>query len=407
MSNTDDDFSRMRIESSLGRSGHLSKLLEQLVLSRRKYKKGPRRAGLKRGSDFEDCVAAVAQALSPKAIVKPGTWVQGPDGIRDQDVLIEGYIQGRAFRGIVECKDYDKSKTGPVGIAVVDALDSKRRDLACDLAIVCSNAGFTERAIRKAGRVGISLVGVFREGDKRVRFEVAEYFYFRRIRIERIGFRLDRLRNGLTESCTDSLAATFREAPVANWVCNHIVTVITNNPISAGHYQGNFRFKEPVLFALGDGGEAFEATSLFTEVTLSGGWFEQLGSIDGTAGMYDFIRRRAIVGVGAHMLHFKGLDPTKGTPVDSPPNQELDLTPGAPGDLWMQLLYLLDCNCREPVPPLDDLIVADDLDVQVENLPHALRSARLSSAHRSVFISRNPHVGPNHAFTISTNRTDC
>jgi hypothetical protein len=377
------------------------------VKKRRPKKRTPQRTA-KAGSAFEQCVATVARALSPNARVTQGAWVTGPDGTRDQDVLIEASSEGRSFRGIIECKDYDKSKTGPVGIAIVDALDSKRRDLACDLAVICSNAGFTEPAIRKANRVDISLVGVFREGDQRIRFQVSEYFYFRRLKIERLGFRLDRLVNGVTEYCKNPVSAKYKGDPVGNWVCHHVVAVIMHNPIGAGHYQATFKFREPTRFAL-DGVETFEATSLFAEVSISGGWFEQLGSIDGTTGLYDFIRRRAKVGVGPYKVHFKGMDLTTGTPVDHPPRQELDISDGALGETWMQLLYLIDCNCHEPIPPLQDLIEPEDLDLMVSDLPPELQRSFASRSQQghTVFIARNPRVGPDHSFTITSNGNDC
>jgi Restriction endonuclease len=378
-------------------------------LKQKKSKKRPPPRTAKAGTAFEQCVATVVRALAPNARVTQGVWVAGPDGTRDQDVLIEATLGGKAFRGIVECKDYDKSKTGPVGIAVVDALDSKRRDLACDLALICSNAGFTEPAIRKATRVGISLVGVFREGDERIRFQVSEYFYFRRLKIERIGFRLDRLVNGVTEHCSTPLSAKYKGVPISKWVCHHAVSVITCNPIGAGSYEAAFRFKAPTQFAL-EGGGSFEATGLFAEFTLSGGWFEQLGSIDGTAGLYDFIRRRAKVGTAPHKVHFKGLDLEQGTPVDFPPRQELELADTAPDESWIQLLYLQDCNCHGPPSPLEELIASEDLDLMVRGLPPELQRSPMlpttSQRGRNIFVAHNPRVGADHSFTIATKGHD-
>ena len=45
------------------------------------------------------------------------------------DVSIEGQINGRAVRVVIECKDFDLRKTGPVGRPFVDAFDSERHDL--------------------------------------------------------------------------------------------------------------------------------------------------------------------------------------------------------------------------------------------------------------------------------------
>jgi hypothetical protein len=67
--------------------------------------------------------------------------MEGPDGKRDCDVSVRGMRQGVPYFALVECKDWKKEK--PVGIGVVDALDSKRRDLNADLAVIYSNSGFT------------------------------------------------------------------------------------------------------------------------------------------------------------------------------------------------------------------------------------------------------------------------
>ena len=66
----------------------------------------------------------------------------------------------------------------------MDALESKRRDLAADVSFICSNAGFTTDAIRKAKRVGIGLIAVLRERDHRIRFQVREEIYIRRVTVQ-------------------------------------------------------------------------------------------------------------------------------------------------------------------------------------------------------------------------------
>ena len=358
-----------------------------------------RRAAQKKkmGTAFEECVAGVCSSLSPDATVTHSTWVEGPDGRRDQDVLIVTTVDGKPFRTIIECKDYLRPKTGPVGIGLVDALESKARDLKYDLAIVCCNAGFTEDAKRKALRVGIVLIGIVREGDSRIRQELFDFIYFRRLKIERLGVRLDCVRGATVESCMD-IMASFGGAPAANWVCHFLVDVIMTNPIGAGDYAGTFRFRDLVPFQLQDG-SIFQATSIFAEMKLTGGWFEQIGTIDGSAGVYDYLRRRIKVGAGAFKVQYKNLDLTKGTPISHPPRSETDIRRGTASDeFWAQLLYIVDCNCKVPVPPLHLFIESGDLDRTVIGLPPELtRDGKPKSFQFSV--SRNPKVGPNHSFT--------
>lgn len=359
----------------------------------------------KRGLPFEEAVAEVVKAIDPSATVLQGQWVDGPDGRRDRDVSISGTVDGAAYTALVECKDYDRESTGPVGIAVVDALDSKRRDLKVDIAIICSNAGFTEPAARKARRVGIVLIGVFRQSDGRIRHQLIDQVYFRRLKIEHLGFRLENIEHGTRREYADA-SATFQGIPVANWICHRAFESIVLNPITAGHYAGTFEFKQPVQFTLADGGN-FIATQLFSEFILSGGWFVQSATIDGTAGVYDFLRRRVRVGVGPFQMHLKGMDLTRGDPIDFPPTAELDSLQGcALGDVWLQLLYLQDANCYEPVPPLDDLIVERDLNTEIAGLPPELQRTPRNSSPAStkpyIYVARNPKVGPNHTFTLTS-----
>src|SRR6266487_163455 len=102
----------------------------------------------KLGSEYEQIVGSVCQALEPGAEVVVGAWIEGPDGRRDMDVSIRGVRDGHPYLALVECNDWRT----PIGIGVVDALDSKRDDLGADLAVIYSNSGFTEDASRKAAR---------------------------------------------------------------------------------------------------------------------------------------------------------------------------------------------------------------------------------------------------------------
>ena len=144
----------------------------------------------KKGRAFEHVVKDVLGALDPKARIRQGHWVAGPDGRRELDVLIEGTADGVPRRVLVECKDFNPKTTGPVGIGLIDAFESKRRDLDADVSLICSNAGFTSDAVRKAKRVGIGLIGVMREKDRRIRYQVHEEIYIRRVQVEALTIAL-------------------------------------------------------------------------------------------------------------------------------------------------------------------------------------------------------------------------
>ncbi|MES2257048.1 MAG: restriction endonuclease [Pseudomonadota bacterium] len=364
-------------------------------------KKATKTTKMKRGRAFEECVAAVVQVIDPQAVVRQGTWIDGPDGRRDRDVSIEGTVDGVSYSALIECKDYDRKTTGPVGIAVVDAFDSKRRDCGSDIAIICSNAGFTDPAIRKAKRVGIVLIGVFRQDDGRIQHQLFDSVYFRRLKIDHMGFRLEHVYEGNTRHCAD-ISIMFQGQPVANWLCHWLRSLIMSNPIGGGSYTGLFEFKRPTAFDVADG-SVFVATQMFSELILSGGWFEQSAIIDGTAGVYDFVRRRVRVGAGPYQVQLKGMDVTKGTAIDYPPDAEIDISSDiAHDEAWFQILYLEDANCHEPIPPLDDLIVERDLDPIVLGLPPQLQRANSGGVQKKFYVSVNPKVGPDHTFTLTS-----
>jgi hypothetical protein len=138
----------------------------------RSAKNEPRRA-LNRGDAYQNAVASVAESIDPSADVEVGAWTNGPDGRRDLDVVIRPKPAGSAPLVVIECKDWNR----PIGIAFIDALDSKRRDIGASIAMICSNSGFTTDALRKAARVGIPALAALIEGDNRIRVVVRNQIY--------------------------------------------------------------------------------------------------------------------------------------------------------------------------------------------------------------------------------------
>ena len=126
------------------RSGRLPDLV---TMKRKKTKQQKSRAQQHRarrrkaGRPYEEVVALISSAFDPSAIITRGAWETGPDGRRELDVRIEGTAGGKPTRTMIECKDYNRASTRPIGIEHVDAIESKRGDLNLDAAFICSNAG--------------------------------------------------------------------------------------------------------------------------------------------------------------------------------------------------------------------------------------------------------------------------
>ena len=77
----------------------------------------------KPGDVYLAAVTEVARGIFTDARVVAGDWVEGLDGERDLDVTV--YQPGHEHPALfIECKDHKR----PVGIGMIDALESKRRD---------------------------------------------------------------------------------------------------------------------------------------------------------------------------------------------------------------------------------------------------------------------------------------
>lgn len=137
----------------------------------------------KAGRPYEEAVRDLCRTIFPNAKIESGVWVVGPDGRRELDVDIWEMVGDKLMHFMIECKDFNRESTGPVGISYVDALDSKCRDLGLHSAFICSNAGYTADAVRKAKRLGIGLLGATRQSDARIRFALQEEVCIRHVRI--------------------------------------------------------------------------------------------------------------------------------------------------------------------------------------------------------------------------------
>ena len=323
----------------------------------------------KLGVPFEQVVADVLREMDPNAVVEQGKWEIGPDGRRELDVQVTAIVDGVRRRALIECKDFNPRTTGPVGITLIDALESKRRDLKLDVAFICSNAGFTADAIRKARRVGIGLFAILREKDERIRFQVSEEIYFRKVKVERLTFTCTPLTTQNPDvrpiNCS---SLSWAGVPVENWLISRAVLLLGANPIVNGNYTATYALCKPLPFEHSAG--LIALTTLALKMKLSGGWFAQQVTLDATSGIYDWLGKcfRLTPGPGRFLLH--NVDLTSGEPIVRPPDSEIHFLKNVPpGAFKMRMLLYEGIEIRKPVPPLDDLIVKDDLTLIIPNLP--------------------------------------
>lgn len=112
---------------------------------------------------MHDYYNEIARHYGDDANIKLDEKVEGPDGQRQCDIIIEHSYLGTKYRTLIECKDYSSS----VAILHVDALSSKLDDLNCNKGVIVARTGFQRGAIDKAARKGIDLYS-FSEATKAV-----------------------------------------------------------------------------------------------------------------------------------------------------------------------------------------------------------------------------------------------
>jgi hypothetical protein len=315
-----------------------------------------------KGRSYQRLVASVVQAIDPGATVEEGKWISGPDGKRDMDVLVKGSIKGQAFSTLIECKDYDVHKTGPIGINFVDAIESKRKDLSVDFAMICSNSGFTSNAIRKAKRTGIGLVSILKAKDPRIKVEIVEELYTRNIRIKEITIDFG------TEVPQDVTISEiyFEGSRLIYWVSNRILLVLGGNYVGSGRLLDSVRLKEPIKLIFGRHEVTISKIDISFEHETE--WFSQVISIDATLGMYDFLRRRIRLPPCEGQYSLKDFNPYGGKPIDFVPQRDNLMGSLLPGEFKIDL-FMVE-GLQQPadpleVPDLNPFIIEDDLDWRV------------------------------------------
>ncbi len=317
----------------------------------------------KLGRQFELVVSDVVREMDPSSIVRQGEWVEGPDGSRELDVIIEGAVDGVPRRIQIECRDYNPDSRR-IGIAHLDALDSKHRDLEMDVSLLCSNAGFSADAIRKAKRLGIGLIGVLREGDPRIRYRIMDEIYFRRIDVvpQSADFTFD-FEGSLPPQgdlrCEEIL---YEGVPVIHWLKQRVQIYLSSNPVVRGIHSLRFRFKHPIDFTLPHGHAL--TNNIRVQFEISGRWIAQRVEIDATCGLYDWIHQTILMIPGPGKIAYKGVKFGEGgTPIAFPPNFEPDAPTKTLTDngIFLSILDIGGLDIPEEIPQIDDYVMDEDL----------------------------------------------
>lgn len=249
------------------------------------------------GQPFQELVAEIARAFDPQATVQCGEWViHSEDGRRDMDVSIRGTLNGRPFLALVECKDYS-TRTGPVGIGIVEELDSKRGDVGADYAFICSNSGFTRPAISKAKRVGIGTIAVLQKGDSRTRALIREEACSQRVKFGIPIFRFDFVPDRGQPSCATDLL--HRGKRVSDWLQIQAAIAILRHLTFTGTFEVRFTAFNPVPCEIDGAPVLLKAARMWIEAQIA--WVSQMVDFDCSVGIYDYIRGRLRIPAGAQV----------------------------------------------------------------------------------------------------------
>jgi hypothetical protein len=265
-------------------------------------------------------------------------------------------------------------------------LESKHRDLKADLSILCSNAGFTLEAIRKAKRVGIGLIGITKQSDSRLKYDVIDEIYIRRIDMvpNSLSVTIDCPRQPEPAMEGTQLENIYFDAvPLINWIKHRIRHDISVNNIVTGTHSLNFVFQGMPLFRVLRGapysspyGAPFSISGIKVNYSIMGAWFAQRTSIDATKGFYDWVKRAVLHQPNVSITYGGIKFGEGGTWIEKP--SDIQSSGDAPFGLAQTTLRIADIgglDIPNEVPPLDEFL---DKDVRMGTRLDIAESAYIS-----------------------------
>jgi len=325
----------------------------------------------KKGTAYEELVAIIVREFfNESCTIKHGSWIDGPDGRRDMDVLVEGVKDGKKEKILIECKDYDKSKTGRVGIELIDALDSKRRDLSIDKCLICSNSGFTAPALRKAKRTGIGPISVLKSGDDRIKIEIIEKIFYRVINVDTFTctFHFHRL-----SECIDPSIVLYKKLPVYLWVQQRMSILFTICTSKEAHGQLNktFRFKHPLQVK--SNGRKHYLSSVEGTMEVSRCWYSIDVKLDARSAIYNYLSGQLMLSPGENNLQIHGLDIVgKAGNLEHEPPEDSDLGVTFNNNknrVAMTMVEGINYKSEDEIPKLNSFVVDEDLSLDIKICP--------------------------------------
>jgi len=306
-------------------------------------------------TNYRELVATVIHAFEPKADIKVGSWIAGPDGVRNVDIEVRSGVDGK--RKLMVIKVVDLPGDRKAGVEVIDAFDSKRTDIQADIALVCSNTGFDSTAIRKAKRKGIVLISVLRQGDQRVKGIIEEEIYLRKIRLDPMvtGYM------GEPQLPRQTHDLRYQGKSVDAWLQQQAALVVFAQPELSQEHTLKFNLKTPTEFEIK--GRYVLIDWLYITFHPQTQWLSQTVGLDATTGIYDYLRGRVRLASGANSYTIKGINFDLATPLPTPPSLNDHGVGLLPGELDVCCVMVEGLNLPNgmEIPKLEDLVRPEDL----------------------------------------------
>jgi hypothetical protein len=316
--------------------------------------------------EYRAVVAEVINAFEPKAFITVGGQVIGPDGGRRVDVQVfREKSDAPTLVDVVYRQD-----NAPVGVEMVDAAESKGKDLRARTMLLCSNSGFDQNAIRKAKRVGVGLISVLKEGSNRATAYVEEEIYLRTIVVKSV--RSLYTHPSPKKSTTAFNDITYKGVPVDDWLNTRafmgIMGISTSGPV-----RFFYRLKTPTDFN-SPGRKIRGVTEIAMELELEIQWAAQTVQINAKEAIYDYVRGSLRLRPGENNVTIKNLnfDTAVHLP-EPPPENRLGVGASRQGeaDFVFARIRGLARPPQSPSKIIDDLIDPEDL--KSDPLPLSMR----------------------------------
>ncbi|MCH8905855.1 MAG: restriction endonuclease [Candidatus Heimdallarchaeota archaeon] len=292
--------------------------------------------------------------------------MQGPDGRLDMDVSVRGQIDGKDYLAVIECKHFNVKSSGRVGRAYIDALDSKRFDLGAQVAIICSDSGFTRGALSKAKRKGIGLISILRKDDDAVKIIIEQEIYLRTIRFKDLQFSYgyDKISGGSQLSMKHN-ELRYKGLSLDAWLAHRATLVARMNPDVTEQLRATFQFVKPIHFDFQEKGIILKSAAVVFSYETE--WRVQTIQLDASMGLYDYVRGKMRLAPTKNQYILKHVAweeaaPTK--PPKSPSSSGIGTqqNPLLPGEIDLVIVWF------ENLPPGHEGALDSKLLLQIESV---------------------------------------